>query len=97
MGRRCRAQKDTSKLPSPWLAFLIHSDDVSLGILDRKKTFRVPKSSLRIERKSALSYYKKFMNQGLSYFGDLDKSDGKLLEYEQEAEEEGLSKLTAHP
>jgi len=37
------------------------------------------------------------MNQGPSYFGDLDESDGKLLEYEQEAEEEGLSKLTAQP
>ena len=29
------------------------------------------------------------MNQGPSYFGDLDESDEKLLEYEQEAEEEG--------
>jgi pre-mRNA-splicing factor ISY1 len=41
------------------------------------------------EENQALSYYKKFMNQGPSYFGDLDESDGKLLEYEQEAEEEG--------
>ncbi|KIM82676.1 hypothetical protein PILCRDRAFT_819985 [Piloderma croceum F 1598] len=40
------------------------------------------------EESQALSYYKKFMNQGPSYFGDLDESDGKLLEYEQEAEEE---------
>jgi hypothetical protein len=37
------------------------------------------------------------MNQGPSYFGDLDESDGKLLEHEQAAEEEGLSKLTASP
>ena len=47
------------------------------------------------EESQALSYYKKFMNQGPSYFGDLDESDGKLLEYKQEAEEEGLSKLTS--
>jgi len=40
------------------------------------------------EESQAMSYYKKFMNQGPSYFGDLDESDGKLLEYEQEAEEE---------
>ncbi|KIM76180.1 hypothetical protein PILCRDRAFT_826529 [Piloderma croceum F 1598] len=40
------------------------------------------------EESQALSYYKKFMNQGPSYFGDLDESDGKLLEHEQEAEEE---------
>lgn len=31
------------------------------------------------------------MNQGPSYFGDLDESDGKLLEFEREAEEEGMS------
>jgi pre-mRNA-splicing factor ISY1 len=29
------------------------------------------------------------MNQGPSYYGDLDEVDGKLLEYEQNAEEEG--------
>jgi hypothetical protein len=33
------------------------------------------------------------MNQGPSYFGDLDESDEKLLEYEQETEEEGLFKV----
>lgn len=41
------------------------------------------------EENQALAYYKKFMKQGPAYFGDLDESDGKLLEYEQEAEEEG--------
>jgi pre-mRNA-splicing factor ISY1 len=45
------------------------------------------------EESQALSYYKKFMNQGPAYFGDLDETDGKLLEYEQEAEEEGLSAI----
>lgn len=43
------------------------------------------------EENQALSYYKKFTNQGPTYFGDLDESDGTLLEYEQEAEDEGMS------
>lgn len=29
------------------------------------------------------------MNQGPAYFGDLDETDGTLLQYEREAEEEG--------
>jgi len=41
------------------------------------------------EQNQALAYYKKFMNQGPSYYGDLDEMDGKLLKYEQETEEEG--------
>jgi pre-mRNA-splicing factor ISY1 len=40
------------------------------------------------EENQALAYYKKFMNQGPEYFGDLDDSDNKLLAYEHEAEEE---------
>ncbi|KAH9836186.1 pre-mRNA-splicing factor ISY1 [Rhodofomes roseus] len=40
------------------------------------------------EENQAQSYYKKFTNQGPSYFGDLDEQDGKLLEYEMHAEEE---------
>ena len=35
------------------------------------------------------SYYKKFTNQGPAYFGDLDEAEGKLLEFEMNAEEEG--------
>jgi pre-mRNA-splicing factor ISY1 len=31
------------------------------------------------------------MNQGPGYFGDLDEADGKLLEYEHQAEEEGMT------
>ncbi|KIL63886.1 hypothetical protein M378DRAFT_186883 [Amanita muscaria Koide BX008] len=40
------------------------------------------------EENQALAYYKKFMNQGPEYYGDLDESDGKLLQFECEAEEE---------
>ncbi|KAJ8595306.1 Isy1-domain-containing protein [Rhizopogon salebrosus TDB-379] len=40
------------------------------------------------EENQALAFYKKFMNQGPGYFGDLDEADGKLLEYEHQAEEE---------
>lgn len=42
------------------------------------------------EENQALAYYKKFLNQGPSYFGDLDEKDGSLLKYEQEAEEESM-------
>ena len=41
------------------------------------------------EENKAHSYYKKFQNQGPAYFGDLDEADGKLLEFEMHAEEEG--------
>ncbi|RDB17306.1 Pre-mRNA-splicing factor ISY1 [Hypsizygus marmoreus] len=40
------------------------------------------------EENQALAYYKKFTNQGPTYYGDLDEVDGALLEYEKEAEEE---------
>lgn len=33
------------------------------------------------------------MNQGPVYYGDLDEDDGGLLQYEQEAEEEGKQTL----
>jgi len=41
------------------------------------------------EENQALAYYSKFMNQGPSYFGDLDELDGKLLAFEAKNEEEG--------
>ncbi|KAG6908374.1 hypothetical protein DXG01_004872 [Tephrocybe rancida] len=40
------------------------------------------------EENQALAYYKKFMNHGPSYYGDIDEDDGTLLEYERAAEEE---------
>ncbi|KAG6830181.1 hypothetical protein H0H87_008957 [Tephrocybe sp. NHM501043] len=40
------------------------------------------------EENQALAYYKKFMNQGPSYYGDTDEDDGTLLQYERAAEEE---------
>ena len=36
------------------------------------------------------NFYKKFTNQGPAYFGDLDEADGKLLKYEEAAEQEGM-------
>lgn len=41
------------------------------------------------EENKVQNYYKKFMNLGPAYFGDLDETDGKLLEFEMHAEEEG--------
>ncbi|KAJ6535602.1 Isy1-like splicing family-domain-containing protein [Mycena capillaripes] len=49
------------------------------------------------EDNQALAHYKKFMSQGPAYYGDLDESDGALLQFEREAEdedwEEGLSNV----
>jgi len=39
------------------------------------------------EENQAASYYNKFLNHGPAYYGDLDEADGKLLEYEMQAEE----------
>ena len=41
------------------------------------------------EENQVLAHYKRFMNQGPAYYGDLDEADGKLLTYEREAEGEG--------
>ncbi|KAF8879827.1 Isy1-like splicing factor [Infundibulicybe gibba] len=43
------------------------------------------------EENLALAYYKKFMNQGPAYYGDIDDTDPKLLEYEAQAEDEDWS------
>ncbi|KAF5367140.1 hypothetical protein D9758_003877 [Tetrapyrgos nigripes] len=40
------------------------------------------------EENKTLTYYKKFLNQGPAYYGDLDENDGKLLEVEKQAEDE---------
>ncbi|KAF9045181.1 Isy1-like splicing factor [Panaeolus papilionaceus] len=40
------------------------------------------------EESEAVSYYKKFMNQGPAYYGDLDEVNSKVLDYEREAEDE---------
>lgn len=42
------------------------------------------------EENQAQNFYKKFQNQGPAYFGDLDEVDGKLLDFEMHAEDEGL-------
>ena len=42
------------------------------------------------EENQAQAYYKKFMNQGPAYYGDLDEKDGTLLEFESRREEEGM-------
>jgi pre-mRNA-splicing factor ISY1 len=45
------------------------------------------------EENLAANYYKKFLNHGPVYYGDLDEADGKLLEYEMEAEERGMANV----
>ncbi|TFK75539.1 Isy1-like splicing factor [Pluteus cervinus] len=44
------------------------------------------------EENQALAYYKKFMNQGPAYYGDLDENDEELQKYEQKAMNEDLAK-----
>ncbi len=41
------------------------------------------------EENATQNFYKKFLNQGPAYFGDLDEADGELLKYEEAAEKEG--------
>ena len=41
------------------------------------------------EENATSNFYKKFTNQGPTYFGDLDEADGELLKYEEEAEKAG--------
>ncbi|KAK0224233.1 Isy1-like splicing factor [Armillaria fumosa] len=38
------------------------------------------------EENQTLAFYKKFLGQGPAYYGDTDEVDGKLLEFEQQAE-----------
>ncbi|ETW77540.1 hypothetical protein HETIRDRAFT_421663 [Heterobasidion irregulare TC 32-1] len=40
------------------------------------------------EETATQSFFRRFTNQGPSYFGDLDEADGSLLQYEQDAEQE---------
>lgn len=42
------------------------------------------------EENQALAYYKKFMAQSPSYYGDLDENDA-LVEFERQCEDEGAS------
>ncbi|EDR00066.1 uncharacterized protein LACBIDRAFT_180818 [Laccaria bicolor S238N-H82] len=44
------------------------------------------------EENQVLAFYKKFLNQGPAYYGDLDENDGKVLQYEREAEEDDWTK-----
>lgn len=57
-----------------------------------KELFQSKKDE-RDEENVAQNFYKKFTNQGPAYFGDLDEQDGKLLEYERAAEDEGTHPL----
>ncbi|KAJ2916186.1 hypothetical protein MD484_g4198, partial [Candolleomyces efflorescens] len=48
------------------------------------------------EENQALAHYKRFMNQGPQYYGDLDESSGKLLEFERAAENEEYENACLH-
>ena len=41
------------------------------------------------EETIASQHYKKYQNQGPSYYGDLDEAEDELLSYEVDAENEG--------
>ncbi|KAG7445354.1 Isy1-like splicing factor [Guyanagaster necrorhizus] len=40
------------------------------------------------EENQTLAFYKKFLGQGPAYYGDTDEVDGKLLDFERQAEED---------
>jgi len=42
------------------------------------------------EENQVFAFYKKFLNQGPVYYGDLDDDDQNLLHYERQAEVEGM-------
>ncbi|KAH9995915.1 pre-mRNA-splicing factor ISY1 [Russula compacta] len=48
------------------------------------------------EEDATNNFYKKFSNQGPSYFGDLDEADGVLLKYEEDAEQQEWEEAHAH-
>ena len=45
------------------------------------------------EENQTFAYYKKFLNQGPVYYGDLDDNDQNLLHHERQAEAEGVFRL----
>jgi hypothetical protein len=47
------------------------------------------------EETIASQHYKKYQNQGPSYYGDLDEAEDELLSYEVDAENEG-PRITLH-
>jgi hypothetical protein len=92
-GRRCRGQKDTSE------DFLLHPISVSslyFRYFGRAKDLPGVRELFQSRKKDeeeenqALAFYKKFLNQGPSYFGDLDEKDPQLLKAERVAEQEGI-------
>lgn len=45
------------------------------------------------EDQATAEFYRKFTKNGPAYYGDEDEADGELLQFEKEAELEGLSPL----
>ncbi|TFL07413.1 pre-mRNA-splicing factor ISY1 [Pterulicium gracile] len=48
------------------------------------------------EENEVLAFYKKFLNQGPSYFGDLDEDDKELLRQEEAAQQEDWQQAQAY-
>ncbi len=49
------------------------------------------------EENQTLAYYKKFLNQGPVYYGDLDDNDQNLLHFERQSEVEGMQPRYSPP
>ena len=109
MGRRCLGRRDTSAFldtpypfhPLSWLLTISCTLCLLCRYFGRAKELPGVKELFASKKKDeeeenlAANYYKKFLNHGPAYYGDLDEADGKLLEYEMEAEERGT--LFLHP
>lgn len=100
MGRRYRGLKGISKGLAALISLFYHTAELfhsryfgrAKDLPGVKELFSSRKKDEEEENQS-FSYFKKFINQGPAYFGDFDESDGTLLEYEQEAESDGMSEL----
>ena len=99
MGRRYLERRDTSAFHPP------HRSHFSLTLslyryfgrakeLPGVKELFASKKKDEEEENLAANYYKKFLNHGPQYYGDLDEADGKLLEYEMRAEEQGMIEMS---
>lgn len=104
MGGKCLGRKDTSAFLLPTVGFSLWVLLILTTLASRyfgrarelpgvKELFASKKKD-EDEENLAANYYKKFLNHGPAYYGDLDEADGKLLEYEMEAEERGTPDIT---
>ena len=83
--------------PLSWISLLLCRYFGRAKELPGVKELFASKKKDEEEENLAANYYKKFLNHGPAYYGDLDEADGKLLEYEMQAEEQGMIDVSFSP